>query len=73
MVSRQVKSAYIILGDNMTDKKEGNVVQEFILGNTNVKICDDYCNNCLDIDIEAILNRIAHRAQAQFSITETTT
>ena len=48
-------------------RKENNVVEEFILGNTQVKICDDYCINRLDTDVEAILTRIARRAQEHFT------
>lgn len=37
----------------------GNVVKEFNIGNTRVKICDDYCRKKSAQDIEAILLRIA--------------
>lgn len=37
----------------------GNVVQEFLIGQTRVKICDDYCKNRTAEDIKAILQRIA--------------
>lgn len=49
------------------ERKENNVVEEFKLGNTRVKICDDYCYNCLDDDIEDILARIAYRALEHFT------
>lgn len=64
----QAARAYITnAGDGMKNIKKGNVVEEFKLGNTTVKICDDYCRNRLDVDVEAILNRIARRAQVQLS------
>jgi hypothetical protein len=49
------------------ERKENNVVEEFKLGNTTVKICDDYCRNTTPADVDAILARIARRAQAQLS------
>jgi len=67
-VAERTARAYTTSGGDMQDIKEGNVVEEFDLGNTRVKICDDYCRNRLDTDVEAILNRIARRAQAQLSI-----
>ena len=48
-------------------RKENNIVEEFKLGNTSIKICDDYCYNRLDTDIEAILNSIARKAQEHFT------
>ena len=46
---------------------EGNVVKEYLFGNTKVKICDDYCRDRSDADVEAILARIACRAQEQLT------
>lgn len=37
----------------------GNVVKEFNIGNTRVKICDDHCRGKTTQDVEAILRRIA--------------
>ncbi len=34
---------------------EGNVVQEFKIGNTRVKICDDYCRGQTREEAEAIM------------------
>lgn len=48
-------------------RKENNEVEEFKLGNTRIKICDDYCYNRLDTDVEGILARIAHRALEHFT------
>lgn len=40
----------------------GNVVKEFNIGNTKVRICDDYCRNRTKAEIEEILRRIAKNA-----------
>lgn len=40
----------------------GNVVEEFTIGNTRIKICDDYCRNKTPEDIDRILKRIASKA-----------
>lgn len=37
----------------------GNVVEEFTVGNTRVKICDDYCRDKSHAEVEAVLDRIA--------------
>ena len=37
----------------------GKIVKEFSIGNTRVKICDDYCRSKTKQEIEAILRRIA--------------
>lgn len=51
-----------------TNKREANhVVEEFMVGNTYIKICDDYCYSRSNKDIEAILNRIARKAQEHFT------
>ncbi len=34
---------------------EGHVVKEFMIGNTRVKICDDYCRNQTREEAEAIM------------------
>lgn len=41
-------------------QKIGNVVQEFMIGATHVKICDDYCVS--PEETKVILERIAARA-----------
>lgn len=40
----------------------GNVVKEFNIGKTRVRICDDYCREKTKQDIEEILRRIARNA-----------
>lgn len=69
MARGQTAEAYTYNGGVSVDaeRKENNVVDEFKLGNTRVKICDDYCINRLDTDVEAILTRIARRAQEHFT------
>jgi hypothetical protein len=67
---RQAQVAYTTYGGvcvASNERKENNVVEEFKLGNTTVKICDDYCRNTTPADVDAILARIARRAQAQLS------
>lgn len=51
----------------------GNVVREFSIGNTRVRICDDYCRDRTREDVELILQRIARRALEQFSAATATT
>lgn len=46
---------------------EGHVVEEFKIGNTKIKICDDYCKDKTPEDVEAILKRIAQIAQPVLS------
>lgn len=43
----------------MTEVKMGNVVEEYKLGNTTVKICDDFCRDKTDEEVQAIINRIS--------------
>lgn len=38
---------------------EGHVVEEFYIGNTHIRICDDYCRDKTPEEVEAILKRIA--------------
>lgn len=45
----------------------GNIVEEFTIGNTRIKICDDYCRDKTPEDVEAILKRIAQIAQPALS------
>jgi len=42
----------------LSDYKD-NVVTEFKIGKTKVKICDDYCRNKNKEEIDKILNRIS--------------
>lgn len=50
-------------GDLVEDKR---YAVEYKIGNTRVKICDDYCRNRTQDDIELILKRIAERALKNF-------
>ena len=40
----------------------GNVVRDFYIENTRVKICDDYCKDKTKKAVEEILRRIARNA-----------
>jgi len=54
--------------ENNNNKREPNhVVEEFMIGKTRIKICDDYCYNRSDTEIEEILSRIARKAQEHFT------
>lgn len=44
---------------------EANVVRDFTIGNTRIKIADDYCRSGFEVDM--ILRRIARRTQRQLS------
>lgn len=46
---------------------EGNIVEEFTIGNTRIKICDDFCRNTTSEEVDAILARIARIAQTSLS------
>ena len=47
---------------------EGNVVKDFQIGNTRIKICDDYCRDTSPEEVQAILDRIADRIQEQLAM-----
>jgi len=46
---------------------EGNVVAEMRIGNTNIKICDDYCRGVTPEETDAVLKRVARRAAEAFN------
>lgn len=48
-----------------------NVVRDFQIGNTRIKIADDYCKKTT-CEVERLLKRIAEQAQRQFSAAATT-
>ncbi|MBA4698518.1 MAG: hypothetical protein H2212_03710 [Ruminococcus sp.] len=48
--------------------KTGNIVREFTIGNTRIKMCDDYCRDKTREDVELILQRIARTAIEQLSM-----
>lgn len=50
---------------------QGEVVKDFKVGNTRIKINDAYCRDKTPADVEAILAGIASRAQAQLMAQET--
>ena len=47
--------------------EQGNVVKSFSIGNTRIKICDDYCRDRTPAEVDEILKRIARRAQEALS------
>ena len=47
---------------------EGNVVKDFLIGNTRIKICDDYCRDTTSEAVQAILTRIADRTGEQLAM-----
>jgi len=47
---------------------EGNVVKDFLIGNTRIKICDDYCRDTTPEAVQAILDRIADRTGEQLAM-----
>lgn len=46
----------------------GNVVEEFNIGNTRIKICDDYCRTKTKQEVEEILRRISKNAIGPLSV-----
>ena len=46
----------------------GNVVKDFYIEGTRVRICDDYCATKTKQDIEEILQRIARNAIGPLSV-----
>lgn len=46
----------------MAEVVTGNVVKEFNIGKTRIKICDDYCRDKTKTDVDEILKRIARNA-----------
>ena len=57
-----------VVAEENKERKKNNVVEEFKIGNTRIKICDDYCYNRSDKDIEEILARIARKSQEHFTV-----
>lgn len=49
---------------------EGHVVKDFKLGETRIKICDDYCRDKTPEAIQATLDRIAVKTQSQLLMQE---
>ena len=38
-------------------KQSGNVVEDFTIGNTRIKICDDFCRTRTSGEVKEILSR----------------
>lgn len=49
----------------------GNVVKEFTIGKTRIKICDDFCKGKEKKDIDEILKRIAKNAIGPLTVAAT--
>lgn len=54
------------MSDNIKHEAK-HVVEDFMLGNSRIKLCDDYCRNRSDKDIDAILLRIVRKAKEHFT------
>ncbi len=52
----------------MTDKEPPNIVREFIVGHTQIKIADDFCREKSHEDVTKALREIARTAQAYLSV-----
>lgn len=75
MASGQAALAYTSAGgvyvtENNSESIKNNIVEDFKIGNSRIMICDDYCRNTTPAEVEAILARIARRAQVQLSAQE---
>lgn len=49
----------------------GNVVKEFYIEKTRIKICDDYCREKTKAEVEEILKRIAKNAIGPLTVAAT--
>jgi len=49
------------------DVAETNIVSEYQIGNTKIKIADDYCKGKTAEDVDIILRRIAQNAYSYLS------
>ena len=47
-----------------------NIVRSFQIGNTTIKIADNYCKDVTEEEVEQILSRIARTLQPYFSAGE---
>lgn len=59
-------------GADMVEAKiEANIVRDFEIGNTRIKIADNYCKKTA-CEVEQLLKRIATQMQRQFNIAAAT-
>ena len=49
-------------------EKQGNVVKEILAENTKVKICNDFCRDRTQEEIDKILSKIAEHAFIELSV-----
>lgn len=55
----------------MTDAEQSpNIVRDFTIGNTRIKIADNYCRDKTPEDVERILRKIARTAQEHIRAAE---
>lgn len=54
----------------MVEAATDNIVQDFKIGNTRVRIADDFCKNVSQDDVKKILERIAINAKRSFAAAE---
>ena len=52
-------------------KQSGNVVEDFTIGNTRFKICDDFCRTRTSGEVKEILNRVARRTVSSLAAAAT--
>jgi len=66
---RQTDSAYTStkVVCNAVDNEANNIVKDYMIGNTRVKVADDFCRDVTPLEIDAILARISCRAQEHLS------
>lgn len=51
----------------MKHMEEPHIVQEFNIGNTRVKIADNYCADKTPGDVQKVLDKMARTAQEHFA------
>lgn len=51
----------------MKHMQEPHIVQEFNIGNTRVKIADNYCTDKTPEDVKKVLGKMARTAQEHFT------
>lgn len=51
----------------MKHREEPHIVQEFNIGNTRVKIADNYCADKTPEDVKKVLEKMARIAQEHFT------
>lgn len=47
--------------------EQGNMIRDFFIGNTHIKIYDDFCRNITKPEVDRVLKRIAGQALDEFN------